>query len=423
MWFKSLHRLLWGLVQGTRHGGCWGRGIIAPWAGVWVRRDWCKGPKAGSHSKLSSAFVSGGGWKAVLVWLAWLDRQQDWCLKCQKSLGWAQGPGHLSGMGSAQLCVTLGWGRGWGLSLSYLCPSAAVPQVPTLLNFGFPALLPSPEASHVLGTRGSPGSAQLCLTCQGSSRQQGVGGELEQCLTWNKEFVRKNCLTKLCYLGMTLGAWLWQQEGRRGSSAGKWRPREVVGAGVRWNPSRCCWEHWTRASGSWQGHSRALCLRIGGILSGFGRLWGLLEKGADFKQSVPYLWQLPASCWPRLVQGNHRDTGTSGTMWKKNRREKRNVARRGRGFSFCWGEAASTAANAGNGCTSVVLWDCQAQETFFLSFFPLPVNFPQKVMAWHGHGWFAIPAQPFCAQGSLGIQDCLLRAMISLQSTCCYSDC
>lgn len=48
----------------------------------------------------------------------------------------------------------------------------------------------------------------------------------------------------------------------------------------------------------------------------------------------------------------------------------------GRGSGSCWSGAVSTAVSAGNGCTSVVLGDHQAQETFFLA-----VNFSQKVMA------------------------------------------
>lgn len=108
---------------------------------------------------------------------------------------------------------------------------------------------------------------------------------------------------------------------------------------------------------------------------------GPLGKGSRFQTvcAIP----VTAAC-QLLATAGARKPQRYWNQWynvEKNRREKRNVARRGRGFSSCWGEAASTAANAGNGCTSVVLWDCQAQETFFLSFFPLPVNFPQKVMA------------------------------------------
>lgn len=66
--------------------------------------------------------------------------------------------------------------------------------------------------------------------------------------------------------------------------------------------------------------------------------------------------------------------------------EKRNAARRRRGSNSCWSEAASTAVSMGDECTSVVLGDHQAQETFFLSFFSFQLishkrSWPDMVMA------------------------------------------
>lgn len=81
------------------------------------------------------------------------------------------------------------------------------------------------------------------------------------------------------------------------------------------------------------------------------------------------------------MKGNHRDTRATDKMCKNRRDRKEMQLGEGRGSGSRWSEAVPTAVSEGNGCTSVVLGDHQAQETFFLCIFSLPVNFPQKVVA------------------------------------------
>lgn len=210
-----------------------------------------KAPKAGSHSKFSSAFVSGGGWG-----LGWTPSRTG-VFKVVEKPGLsparegprASGPlarGHLSWMGSAQLCIVFGLGKRLRAQPEPSVPISRVPQLPDPTERGLWAPSRGPGSAQ-------PGSWQCpalwpCLTCPGL---RGAAGSKEWEVCWSSvQHGIRNLWGKTArfYLGMTPGARICQQEGRRGSSAKKWRPQEVVGAGggVRWNPGKHCWEHWTR---------------------------------------------------------------------------------------------------------------------------------------------------------------------------------